>query len=223
MQGETALLAPTPVPPVAQTLSPVGITEIATPAALLAPARTRLKVRRAQLNVLDGQTATIAGTLAAGTSNRGLPRRTIVLQALGGHGWRAVAWARTNARGLFRLRYTPRAIGSRLVRVRFAGDPLDLPARRRVGRLNVYREVGASWYGGGGSLACGGTLTSSTIGVANKTLPCGTVVTLRYGGHTVSVPVIDRGPYVEGREYDLTEATKQALGFGDTGQIWSTR
>ncbi len=49
----------------------------------------------------------------------------------------------------------------------------------------MYRLAGASWYGGGGSLACGGTLTSSTLGVANKTLPCGTLVTLRYGGRTV--------------------------------------
>ena len=36
------------------------------------------------------------------------------------------------------------------------------------------------------------------------------------------IPQIDRGPYVEGREFDLTKATKQALGFGDTGQLWST-
>ena len=34
----------------------------------------------------------------------------------------------------------------------------------------------------------------------------------------VRVPVVDRGPYVAGREFDLTEATKQALGFGDTGR-----
>ena len=56
-----------------------------------------------------------------------------------------------------------------------------------------------------------------------KTLPCGTLVKLRYGGRSVSVPVVDRGPYVAGREFDLTQATKQALGFGDTGEVWSTR
>jgi rare lipoprotein A (peptidoglycan hydrolase) len=113
-------------------------------------------------------------------------------------------------------------MGSAIVRLHFAGDARDLPARRRLGRLNVYHLAGASWYGGGGQTACGGSLTSSTQGVANKTLPCGTLVTLHYGGRTVRVPVIDRGPYVEGREFDLTEATKQALGFGDTGQVWST-
>jgi rare lipoprotein A len=95
-------------------------------------------------------------------------------------------------------------------------------AHRPAGRLNVYRLVEVSWYGGGGSLACGGLLTSSTMGVANKTLPCGTRVTLRYHGRTVRVRVIDRGPYVEGREYDLTEATARALGFEGVGEMWAS-
>jgi rare lipoprotein A (peptidoglycan hydrolase) len=38
----------------------------------------------------------------------------------------------------------------------------------------------------------------------------------------IRVPVIDRGPYVAGRDFDLTEATKAALGFGDVGDVWST-
>jgi peptidoglycan lytic transglycosylase len=46
---------------------------------------------------------------------------------------------------------------------------------------------------------------------------------LRYNGRAIRVPVIDRGPYVAGREFDLTLATKEALGFGDTGALWSTR
>ena len=40
---------------------------------------------------------------------------------------------------------------------------------------------------------------------------------------SIRVPVIDRGPYVAGREFDLTAATKRALGFGDLGTIWVTR
>jgi rare lipoprotein A len=35
--------------------------------------------------------------------------------------------------------------------------------------------------------------------------------------------VIDRGPYVAGREWDLTGATKRALGFPSTGTVWTTR
>ena len=79
-------------------------------------------------------------------------------------------------------------------------------------RVTSYRQAGASYYGPGlygNGVACGGTLQPGTLGVANKTLPCGTKVRLRYRGRTVTVPVIDRGPYVGGRDYDLTEATKE--------------
>jgi hypothetical protein len=205
----------TPAQP-AVALTPAGIVSAA-PSVFARPVRTGLKVRNAELNVLEGHPSTIAGTLAPG-----LPGRVVLLQRLGYRGWKTIARTLTGVRGRFRLRYVPRQTGSQLVRLRFAGDARDLPARRRLGRLNAYRLAGASWYGGGGQTACGGALTSSTQGVANKTLPCGTLVTLHYGGNTVRVPVIDRGPYVEGREFDLTEATKQALGFGDTGQVWST-
>jgi rare lipoprotein A len=153
----------------------------------------------------------------------GVAGQEVQLQALGAHGWRTLAHTRTGANGRFRLRYLPRETTSEQVRLRFGGDAEDLPAHRRLGALNVYRLAEASWYGGGGELACGGELTSATMGVANKTLPCGTEVTLRYDGRTVRVAVIDRGPYVAGREFDLTEATKQALGFGGVGEVWSTR
>jgi rare lipoprotein A len=181
------------------------------------PTDTVLSVRRADLNVLAGHPATIAGTLWPRSAGR-----VVSLQLREHRGWRTVARTHTGAQGRYRLRYSTDRLGSELVRVRFAGDPGKRGSHRRVGRLNVYRLAGASWYGGGGSLACGGWLTSSTMGVANKTLPCGTRVTLRYDGRTVRVSVIDRGPYVEGREFDLTEATKRALGFEGTGEVWAT-
>jgi rare lipoprotein A (peptidoglycan hydrolase) len=59
--------------------------------------------------------------------------------------------------------------------------------------------------------------------VANRTLPCGTKVTLRYGSRSVTVPVIDRGPFSGSREWDLTAATKSRLGFPDTGVVWTTK
>lgn len=209
----------TPAQP-APGLAPAGILSTAS-AAIAAPVHTALTVSSPQLNVLNDHRVTVTGRLQEGHRS-GLSARTVALQALGRRGWSTLARARTNASGRFRLSYVPHRIGSELVRLRFAGDAHDLTSRRRLGRLNVFRLAGASWYGGGGGLACGGSLTSSTLGVANKTLPCGTLVTLRYGGHTVRVPVVDRGPYVAGREFDLTEATKRALGFGDTGNVWST-
>ena len=205
----------TPAQP-ALALRQVGIVS-AVPATTAQRGHSGLRIRDAQLNVLEGHPATVAGALRPE-----LAGKVVTLQRLGRHGWRTITHTVTGPHGRFKLRYTPWHSGSDPVRVRFAGDATDLGASRRLGRLNVYHLAGASWYGGGGQTACGASLTSSTQGVANKTLPCGTLVTLHYDGRTVRVPVIDRGPYVEGREFDLTEATKQALGFGDTGQVWST-
>jgi rare lipoprotein A len=207
----------TPLP--AAPLVPVGI--VSSNPATVTPVPTALKVRDYQLNVLANHSDTITGTLLE-HRRPGLSGRLVALQALGRHGWHTLARTSTSTRGRFRLRYTPRRLGSEWLRLRFAGSGPELASHRRLGLLNVYRLALASWYGGGGSMACGGWLTSSTLGVANKTLPCGTLVTLHYDGRTVRVPVVDRGPYVEGREFDLTEATKEALGFSGVGEVWST-
>jgi rare lipoprotein A (peptidoglycan hydrolase) len=68
-------------------------------------------------------------------------------------------------------------------------------------------------------LACGGVLGREQLGVAHKTAPCGTLITFTYAGRSLTVPVIDRGPYVAGREWDLTGATAAALGFPGLGRI----
>lgn len=91
-----------------------------------------------------------------------------------------------------------------------------------VARTADYKPVKATWYGPGlygNHLACGGRLTHRTLGVAHKRLPCGTKVALRYKGHTVVVPVIDRGPYARGVDYDLTEATAHQLGMTQTSHL----
>ena len=83
-----------------------------------------------------------------------------------------------------------------------------------------FRFAGASWYGPGlwgRKTACGQTLRPTTIGVAHKTLPCGTMVKFAYHGHAVTAPVIDRGPYVTGRSFDLTAAAAEALDFEGVG------
>jgi rare lipoprotein A len=92
--------------------------------------------------------------------------------------------------------------------------------------VTIYRKAEASWYGPGlygNGVACGGTLTPSTLGVAHKSLPCGTKLTLRYHGKSLKVEVIDRGPYVGNREFDLTSATKQRLGFPSTGTVLASK
>jgi len=86
--------------------------------------------------------------------------------------------------------------------------------------FSAWRSGGASWYGPGlygNGVACGGTLRPSTVGVAHKTLPCGTAVKFKHRGKVVIARVIDRGPYIAGRTWDLTEAAAVALAFEDVG------
>ena len=208
-------------PPAGIPATPTGgsIAQLIDPAPPSVPlVRAKLRIVRVNLDVLDGSAASVAGTLRPA-----LAGRLVELQRHTRRGWRTISRRPTRARGAFVLRYTPRHLLTERVRVLFAGDAGALPTARPVGVLSSYRLAGASWYGGGGGLACGGRLTASTLGVANKTLPCGTLVTIRYGGHSVRVPVVDRGPYVAGRDFDLTEATKRALGFDGVGEVWSTR
>jgi rare lipoprotein A len=132
----------------------------------------------------------------------------------------------TKANGTFALRWSPDRIGN------YAVHAFGIHGKRTRGsaskgrRLTSYRQAGASYYGPGlygNGVACGGTLMPGTMGVANKTLPCGTKVKLRYHGRSVTVPVIDRGPYVAGRDYDLTEAVKNRLGFPGVGTVLANR
>jgi len=183
-------------------------------------AQARLRVHHVRRHVLAGRKLLVKGRLHPRQAGR-----TVALRVKRGGRWVTVARARTAKGGRYRLSWRAARPGSHRLRVTFTGTATLKPARRAIGRANVYRRALASWYGPGlygGALACGGRLTPGTLGVASKTLPCGTKVTLRYRGRTVRVPVVDRGPYVGGREYDLTAATKQRLGFGGVGAVLST-
>jgi rare lipoprotein A len=82
--------------------------------------------------------------------------------------------------------------------------------------LHSMSRAGATWYGPGfygHQTACGELLDQTTIGVANRSLPCGTKVTLAYHGRSIVAPVIDRGPYRSGYKFDLSGATAEALGI----------
>lgn len=80
----------------------------------------------------------------------------------------------------------------------------------------------ASWFGPGfygNKTACGQTMSPTIVGVANRTLPCGTLVKFAYKGHTLTVPVVDRGPYAKGIEWDLTAGAAQELGLQETVKV----
>ena len=114
------------------------------------------------------------------------------------------------------------------------GRPTVVPTRPAVDQpaapvgvfvKNYWRhDSNVSFYGPGfygKRTACGYAYTKTIIGVAHRTLPCGTLVQFRNpaNGRTITVPVIDRGPYVSGRQWDLSGATCLALGHCYTGPL----
>jgi rare lipoprotein A (peptidoglycan hydrolase) len=172
---------------------------------------SKVGVSAKRLNVRIGSRVTVRGRV------RSPGPVTAALQVRRGSRWATLDRDRTGASGRYRLRDRVRRTMSTRARVRLSDG-----TTRSLGRLNVYRSAYASWYGPGlygNSLGCGGTLTAGRLGVAHKSLPCGTRVTLRHGGRVVRVSVIDRGPYVGGREFDLTAATAQRLRFSGHGAI----
>ena len=160
----------------------------------------------------------IAGTAASGTGTVSLQRRDPLA------GWILVASAAVAADGSFVAAWRPDRVGPLQLRA-VAGVPAAGIADESPGApqldVNVYRPGAASWYGPtslDATTACGVPLERWTLGVAHRTLPCGTPVAFYYKGRTLVVPVIDRGPFVKGRTWDLTQATHTALG-GDGGLI----
>ena len=80
----------------------------------------------------------------------------------------------------------------------------------------------ATWFGPGfygQKTACGQTMSPVIVGVASRTLPCGTLVLVNYKGHRLTVPVIDRGPYGNGATWDLTWGAANALTITETVRI----
>jgi rare lipoprotein A (peptidoglycan hydrolase) len=104
-----------------------------------------------------------------------------------------------------------------------ASAPAGSSSRTKPAKPKARRSAIATWFGPGfygQKTACGQTLTPAVIGVAHRTLPCGTLVKLSYSGHTLTVPVLDRGPYSHiGADWDLTAAAAQALSIGETVRI----
>ena len=140
------------------------------------------------------------------------------------------AWtkqARTTVKddGSFAARWKPRHIGQFRLRALVGGEARSASGSPELA-LNVFRPAIATWYGPGlygNTTACGIELTEETVGIAHRSLPCGTNVAVRYGSTTIVVPVIDRGPFGGEAKWDLTAAAAQMLGFTDTGRIGAIR
>jgi rare lipoprotein A len=218
----TTLIAMTALPAIASsdTTSGAGTTTPAAPVAT--KASSSLTVDSVRRTVIAGRRLVVRGELRPAGAGRAV---SLQLARTAG-GWTTVDHDRTDAKGRYVLAWRATHTGTERVRVHFGGTRELGSARHLAGMARIYRRAFVSWYGPGlygQHLACGGTLSAGTLGVAHKSLPCGTKVTLHYRGRTVRVPVVDRGPYVAGREFDLTAATKRKLGFGSTGTVLTTR
>jgi rare lipoprotein A (peptidoglycan hydrolase) len=97
------------------------------------------------------------------------------------------------------------------------------PAGPPPPKAHIHTTGIATWFGPGfygQKTACGQTLTPEVVGVANRTLPCGTLVKVSYKGHSLTVPVLDRGPYSHiGASWDLTAGAATALDITETVRI----
>jgi rare lipoprotein A len=86
-----------------------------------------------------------------------------------------------------------------------------------------YNEVGlASWYGGyhqGRKTANGETFDVGLLTAAHKTLPLPSIVEVTNldNGRSMRLRVNDRGPFVEGRIIDLSQAAAEELGVIRSG------
>jgi rare lipoprotein A (peptidoglycan hydrolase) len=97
------------------------------------------------------------------------------------------------------------------------GGASPTPAKTKIHKTSIATWFGPGFYGQ--QTACGQMLTPAVVGVANRTLPCGTLVKVTYHGHALVVPVLDRGPYANHADWDLTAGAAQALDITETVRI----
>jgi rare lipoprotein A len=85
----------------------------------------------------------------------------------------------------------------------------------------------ASIYGGrdgycGSRTANGERVNCSAMTAAHRRLPFGTRVRVCHG-KCVTVRINDRGPFVRGRDIDLSPAAARAIGLDGTGRVTVSR
>ena len=119
----------------------------------------------------------------------------------------------SNGQGASSGEAAPGSVSAAAASTVFATHALTIP---------IFRNAVATIFGPGlwgRHTACGQRLSRALLGVASRTLKCGTKVALYYRGHELTVPVVDRGPYSAGVTWDLTTATATALGITETSTV----
>lgn len=240
----SAAEAPAGSPAVTGGVAPAATDAAPAPApALGSPAPGPAIVTSAELAGAGSWTATGSTALGSpvkisGSFRSTLAGKTIRVERRSPAGnWMRATTGRIRSNGNFVAYWRTRSTRYHELRVVLAGaapaskpEAADAPqASTRVtadqaGTVNVVvlGQAKATWYGPGfygRTTACGLTLQKDTVGVAHRTLPCGTQVEVRMGGKRAVVPVIDRGPFANGAAFDLTKNVADQIGLDGVGKV----
>ncbi len=198
-------------------------TALPTVAVARGPVSMRVRAAAVLGNVLDFRGSvpshdsgrTIVIERGVSRSGAWLPAAHAIIDRHGGF----VAHWRTSQAGRLAVRAVVVSTRGRApVRGRSSGAGEASPATR----ITVYRPALATTYGlgfYGRRTACGQVLTRTSVGVANRHLPCGTMVEMSFAGRRLVLPVIDRGPYANGADWDLTTGAASVLGVPGTVHV----
>jgi rare lipoprotein A len=171
----------------------------------------------AKPNALLGHILVVRGTLS--------PNQPLRIERLDAQrGWLPVARAVADGAGVFAAGWRADHVGTFTLRaVPDSTSTAGAASAPPSAQVTVFRPALATWYGPGfygKRTACGARLSHALVGVAHRSLPCGTLVQVTYKGRTVTLPVVDRGPFgSSGAAYDLTFAAAQQLGMTVTSRI----
>lgn len=173
----------------------------------------------APAGVMLGKTAEVSGTLS------GVHKGDLIeIQRSNPNGeWTVLTTATAGASGGFTAIWKPTASERLQLRAVPAGAASFRSANTIPTRpIAIFPRTTATWFGPGfygKRTYCGNRMTRGLLGVAHKKLPCGARVEVFHNGRSVTVPVVDRGPFHKKIEYDLTAATAKRLRFKHAGKI----
>lgn len=166
--------------------------------------------------------------LFSGTAGRAAAGRAVAIERYDeiSRQWSVLTRAVIADNGTYSARWKAERPGPARVRARLDGTTATAASKPPEVAITLYRAHQATWYGPGfygNQTACGLKMTRTLVGVAHKTLRCGTRIEFLHRGRTLVAPVVDRGPYAEGFTWDLTAAAAQQLGFTGSGTIGALR
>jgi rare lipoprotein A (peptidoglycan hydrolase) len=165
-----------------------------------------------------GQTVKFSGNIPSAKSGD-----TIEIQKLDAKlGWGIVTTTTASAGGNFTAQWIPTKAEKMQVRAVPTNASVRAASAIPTKTISVYKSFAATWFGPGffgNRTGCGKKMTRKLIGVAHKTLKCGTKVEIYYKGRTIVAPVVDRGPFRKGTAYDLTYAAAKKLKFNQSDSV----